>query len=67
MLAQLHRVEQSLNQVILGKPEQVRLALCCLLAEGHLLLEDLPGMGKTTGACIGKQSWAKLPPCTVYQ
>ena len=48
MLAQLHRVEQSLNQVILGKPEQVRLALCCLLAEGHLLLEDLPGMGKTT-------------------
>jgi|TARA_Y100001937_G_scaffold22447_3_gene32056 MoxR-like ATPase len=48
VLAQLHRVEQSLNQVILGKPEQVRLALCCLLAEGHLLLEDLPGMGKTT-------------------
>lgn len=48
MLAQLHRVEQSLNQVILGKHEQVRLALCCLLAEGHLLLEDLPGMGKTT-------------------
>lgn len=48
MLAQLHRVEQSLNQVILGKQDQVRLALCCLLAEGHLLLEDLPGMGKTT-------------------
>lgn len=48
MLAQLHHVEQSLNQVILGKPQQIRLALCCLLAEGHLLLEDLPGMGKTT-------------------
>lgn len=48
MLAQLHKVEQNLNRVILGKPKQVRLALCCLLAEGHLLLEDLPGMGKTT-------------------
>ena len=48
MLAQLHLVEQNLNQVILGKSSQVRLALCCLLAEGHLLLEDLPGMGKTT-------------------
>ncbi|HEX5793362.1 MAG TPA: MoxR family ATPase [Rheinheimera sp.] len=48
MLAQLHLVEQNLNQVILGKSNQVRLALCCLLAEGHLLLEDLPGMGKTT-------------------
>ena len=48
MLIPLHRVEQNLNQVILGKPQQIRLALCCLLAEGHLLLEDLPGMGKTT-------------------
>lgn len=48
MLEQLKQVELGLNQVILGKPEQIRLALCCLLAEGHLLLEDLPGMGKTT-------------------
>ncbi|WP_166839572.1 AAA family ATPase [Rheinheimera pleomorphica] len=48
MFTQLHSVEQSLNQVILGKSSQIRLALCCLLAEGHLLLEDLPGMGKTT-------------------
>ena len=48
MLTHIHQVEQDLNQVILGKQQQVRLALCCLLAEGHLLLEDLPGMGKTT-------------------
>lgn len=48
MLTQLLQVEASLNQVILGKDRQIRLALCCLLAEGHLLLEDLPGMGKTT-------------------
>ena len=38
----------SANQVILGKPRQVRLALCCLLAHGHLLIEDIPGVGKTT-------------------
>lgn len=37
-----------LNKVILGKEQPVRLALACLLADGHLLLEDLPGMGKTT-------------------
>lgn len=37
-----------LNRAILGKSEQTRLALCCLLSGGHLLLEDLPGMGKTT-------------------
>lgn len=48
MLTDILNVETSLNQVILGKPQQIRLALCCLLAEGHLLLEDLPGMGKTT-------------------
>ncbi|MHA7815251.1 MAG: AAA family ATPase [Pseudohaliea sp.] len=34
--------------VLLGKEPQVRLALCCLLSRGHLLIEDLPGMGKTT-------------------
>ena len=37
-----------LCQVLLGKKRQVRLAFACLLAGGHLLLEDLPGMGKTT-------------------
>ncbi|WML89611.1 MoxR family ATPase [Thiothrix lacustris] len=37
-----------LNKVIHGKEQQVQLALTCLLANGHLLLEDLPGMGKTT-------------------
>ena len=34
--------------VLLGKEGQIRLALCCLFARGHLLIEDLPGMGKTT-------------------
>ncbi|QFU76186.1 AAA family ATPase [Halioglobus maricola] len=36
------------GRVLLGKEPQIRLALCCLFARGHLLLEDLPGMGKTT-------------------
>lgn len=36
------------NQLILGKEYQVKLALTSLLAQGHLLIEDLPGMGKTT-------------------
>ncbi len=34
--------------VVLGKEAKIRLALCCLFARGHLLIEDLPGMGKTT-------------------
>jgi MoxR-like ATPase len=37
-----------LDRVILGKPGAVRLALACLLARGHLLIEDVPGVGKTT-------------------
>lgn len=38
----------SANRIILGKQRQIRLALCCLLARGHLLIEDVPGVGKTT-------------------
>ncbi len=48
MTTALAPVLAALGQVILGKPEQIKLALACLLARGHLLIEDLPGMGKTT-------------------
>lgn len=48
MNAEVDRLVTSLGQLILGKEQEIRLALCCLLARGHLLLEDLPGMGKTT-------------------
>lgn len=44
----LKQVAESIGQVILGKPDQVRLALTCLVAKGHLLIEDMPGVGKTT-------------------
>lgn len=48
MRTKLDAVLHEVNQVLLGKEPQVRLALACLLARGHLLIEDLPGMGKTT-------------------
>jgi len=37
-----------ISNVVIGKPKEIRLALACLLSRGHLLIEDLPGMGKTT-------------------
>jgi MoxR-like ATPase len=48
----LQNVIDSASKVILGKEHQVRLSLACLLARGHLLIEDLPGVGKTTLAHV---------------
>jgi MoxR-like ATPase len=45
---QLQPVIDAIGRVLLGKEHEVRLALACLLARGHLLIEDLPGVGKTT-------------------
>lgn len=45
------RIQAAVNEigtVLLGKERQIRLAMCCLISGGHLLIEDLPGMGKTT-------------------
>src|SRR5271155_3056755 len=47
-LSKLNELEVSLNTSIRGKPEVVRLSVVCLLARGHLLIEDVPGVGKTT-------------------
>ena len=44
----LQRLHRHLGQLVLGKPDQIRLALTCLVSRGHLLLEDVPGVGKTT-------------------
>jgi len=44
----IDRLEQQVATVVLGKPEVIRLAVVCLLAKGHLLIEDVPGVGKTT-------------------
>jgi MoxR-like ATPase len=48
LLEKLDLFQNQANQVLLGKQAEVRLALCCLLAKGHLLIEDVPGVGKTT-------------------
>ncbi len=44
----LDAVVAAAGRVVLGKENEIRLALACLLARGHLLIEDLPGVGKTT-------------------
>jgi len=56
----LQRGAQELEGILLGKPQQIRLAITCIIAGGHLLLEDRPGVGKTTLAealarCFGLQ------------
>jgi MoxR-like ATPase len=48
MAGHIDRVIAQVSNVILGKERQIRLALACLLARGHLLIEDIPGVGKTT-------------------
>jgi len=44
----LNKIVEEIGRVILGKEQAIRLSLACLLARGHLLIEDLPGVGKTT-------------------
>lgn len=44
----LLQARAAVNDILLGKDRQVSLAFCCLLARGHLLIEDVPGVGKTT-------------------
>ncbi|MCG2585570.1 MoxR family ATPase [Massilia sp. TS11] len=48
MFDKLHAVARQVGQIVVGKDQSIRLALTCLLAGGHLLIEDVPGVGKTT-------------------
>jgi MoxR-like ATPase len=48
MFAKIHAVARQVGEVVVGKDHQIRQALVCLLAGGHLLIEDVPGVGKTT-------------------
>ncbi|OQC34960.1 MAG: Holliday junction ATP-dependent DNA helicase RuvB [Acidobacteria bacterium ADurb.Bin051] len=48
LTALVHRLEENVARVVRGKPEAIRLAFVCLLARGHVLIEDVPGVGKTT-------------------
>src|SRR5438132_1190357 len=48
MSMRIDKVVEQVGGIILGKELQIRLAIACLLARGHLLIEDIPGVGKTT-------------------
>jgi MoxR-like ATPase len=48
MLEKIQSVAAQVGSIVVGKQPQIRLALACMLARGHLLIEDLPGVGKTT-------------------
>ena len=52
MQPQIKSIVKQISKVVLGKNEQIRMALTCLLAGGHLLIEDIPGIGKTTLAKV---------------
>ncbi len=59
----LDRLRTNVASVVLGKPDAIRLALIALLAEGHLLIEDVPGVGKTLLA----KALAKSLTCTFHR
>ena len=63
ILGKLAALEAALGTTIRGKPEVVRLSLVCLLARGHLLIEDVPGVGKTTLA----QALARSVACRFHR
>jgi MoxR-like ATPase len=63
ILPRLAELETVLGSAIRGKPEVVRLSLVCLLARGHLLIEDVPGVGKTTLA----QALARSVSCRFHR
>lgn len=59
------RVRENIQKVIVGKGEVIDLALVAVLCEGHVLIEDVPGIGKTTLA-RSPRAWAALPPHPVH-
>lgn len=62
-LSRLAQLETALQAALRGKPDVVRLSLVCLLARGHLLVEDVPGVGKTTLA----QALARSVACAFHR
>jgi MoxR-like ATPase len=59
---------EEVGGILLGKEPQIRLALCCLFARGHLLIEDLPGMGKHDSlSCVGRGAGTVLEAGAIHQ
>lgn len=63
LFSRLAELDRAVQSAIRGKPEAVRLSVVCLLARGHLLIEDVPGVGKTTLA----QSLARAVACSFHR
>ncbi|HWE06045.1 MAG TPA: MoxR family ATPase, partial [Rhizomicrobium sp.] len=63
LIAKLQELENAVGAAILGKRDVVRMSLAALLARGHLLIEDVPGVGKTTLA----QALARSVSCRFHR
>ena len=63
LIAKLRELEAAVGEAILGKRDVVRMSLAALLARGHLLIEDVPGVGKTTLA----QALARSVSCRFHR
>ena len=62
-IQKVHALQESIEQVIKGKPQAVSMAIVALLSKGHLLIEDVPGVGKTTLA----HALARSFDCTFHR
>ena len=61
------RVLQNVQQVIVGKDEEIRLTLLAMFCEGHLLIEDVPGVGKTMLAALARpQHWLHISSYPIH-
>ncbi len=66
-LEQARKLAKAIEQVIRGKSEAIEMTLVTLLSGGHLLIEDVPGIGKTTlGACARKMRFLHFSSHSIY-
>lgn len=66
MNTKINEILQEIESVIVGKNEIVEKILMAILAQGHVLMEDVPGVGKTTTAMTLQSPRLGDPPCAVH-